>query len=64
MRRRVNTIRDVDSNFELIMGHPNGHILKILRNLEVRYGKNQTRILSSEVTVETLIEDKFARNQE
>lgn len=46
------------------MGHPNGHILRILRNLEVRGRKDQTRILSSEVTVETLIVDKFARNPE
>lgn len=65
MRRRVNTIReDINSNFEVIMEHPNGHILKIPRTSEVRCIKNQTGLLSSEIIVETFVIDKFVRNQE
>lgn len=65
MRKRVNTIReDINSNFEVIVEHPNGLILEIPRTSEVRYIKNQMGLLSSEIIVETLVVDKFVRNQE
>lgn len=41
----LNTIREISSDFKVIVGHPNGHILKILGTWKLYVGKKSNRNL-------------------
>lgn len=57
----LNTIREINSDFKVIVGHPNGHILKILEIWRLYVGKIKQE--SHVGIVETLILGRLARTQ-